>query len=304
MLLVTVDESSARYRQLVKEKDYKFSRVLQYLKTVKIINTEKEQEIEINKATLKVMKQVSPSIDKPDVVKYAVQDYLKKNPKKAEKIQNDELSKDDMDRLTVASILYRASGDLDKANRLSKLIPKKNVHTAVKKVSKQYEDDLLKKQPSVDLSTSIVIQEQDVPARVDGKTPEHIFDKRRIDFETNLRKDMTNAFRVLEGRDIPLKFDSISIKPKAQKPGELAQSDEAIVVIKLKDKKGRIQEVNLSIPRIDPDTGTFRVNGKRKCLINQIVLNPISFPKAYDSKFESSYSSFHIYSKRTKRLKY
>ena len=82
MLLVTVDESSARYRQLVKEKDYKFSRVLQYLKTVKIINTEKEQEIEINKATLKVMKQVSPSIDKPDVVKYAVQDYLKKNPKK------------------------------------------------------------------------------------------------------------------------------------------------------------------------------------------------------------------------------
>jgi len=304
MLLVIVDEGGARYRQLIKDKEYKFARVIQYLKTIKIVNSEEEQKVEINKATVSVMKTVSPEVEKPDGVKYAVNDYLKKNPKKAEAIQNDELSQDDIDRLTVASILYKANGDLEKSNRLAKQIPQKSIKTAVKKVSKQYQDDLLKKQPSVDLSESVVIQTQNVPQRVDGKTPEHIFDKRRVDFETNLRKDMTNAFKVLEGRDIPLKFDSISIKPKSQKPGELAQSDEAIVTIKLKDKKGRVQEVNIDIPRIDPNTGTFRVNGKKKCLINQIVLNPISFPKEYDSKFESSYSSFHIYSKRTKRLKY
>lgn len=304
LLLVTVDESSARYRSLVRDKDYKFPRVLQYLRRIKLVNTEEEQEIEINKATLSIMKKVSPQIDKPDVVKYAVKDYLSKYPDKAEAIQNDELSQDDIDRLTVASILFKANGDLDKANRLSKSIPKSNVRSAVKKVSKQYEDDLLKRQPSKNMSESVIVQSQNVPQRVDSKTPEHIFDKRRIDFETNLRKDMTNAFKVLENRDIPLKFDSITIKPKPQKAGELAKSDEAIVTIKLKDKKGKLQEVNIFIPRIDPDTGTFRVNGQRKCLINQIVLNPISFPKEYDSKFESSYSSFHIYSKRTKRLKY
>ncbi len=304
MLLVTVDENSAKYRQLIDSKDYKFSRVVQYLKTVKLINTEEEQKQEINQATIKVMKSVSTQLDKPAVVKQAVNNFLKKNPKKAEKIQNDELTDDEMSRLTVASILYGASGDLDKANRLSKKIPEKNIKTAVKKVSKQYEDDLLKKQASVDMSDSVVVQSQNVPQRVDGKTPEHIFDKRRIDFETNLRKDMTNAFKVLEGRDIPLKFDSITVKPKPQKVGELSQSDEVIVTIKLKDSRGKLQEVNLVFPRIDPETGTFRVNGKRKCLINQIVLNPISFPKEYDSKFESSYSRFHIYSKRTKRLKY
>ena len=304
LLFVTVDESQALYRSLIQDKTYKFSRVLPYLKKVKIVNTEEEQEIEINKATLKVMKMAPDGINKPDAVKYAVKDYLDKYPKKAEEIQNDEVSQEDVERLIAASILYKANGDLEKSNRLSKQIPQKNVKQAVKKVSKQYEDDLLKKQPSVVLNESVVVQNQNLPQRVDGKTPEHIFDKRRIDFETNLRKDMTNAFKVLEGRDIPLKFDSITIKPKPQKSGELAPSDEAIVTITLKDKRGRKHEVNLFIPRIDPDTGTFRVNGKRKCLINQIVLNPISFPKEYDSKFESSYSSFHIYSKRTKRLKY
>lgn len=304
MLLVLVDETSARFRQLIKDRDYKITRVIQYLKNIKVIGTEKEQEEEITQATLKVMKLVPTEIDKPSVVKSAIKDYLKKNPKKAEEIQNGELNTKDIGRLTFASILYKANGDLEKANRLSKKIPEKHLTVAVKKITKQYEDDLLIKQPSIDLSESVVIQTQNVPSRVDGKTPEHIFDKRKIDFETNLRKDMTNAFKVLENRDIPLKFDSISIKPKPQKAGELDQSDEAIVSIKLKDKSGKLQDVNIFIPRIDPNTGTFRVNGKRKCLINQIVLNPISFPKPYDSKFESSYSSFHIYSKRTIRLSY
>ena len=304
MLLVTVDDNSARYRQLIDDNNYKFPRVIQYLKTIKMTDTPEDKQIEINQATVKAMKMAPVGINKPDAVKYAVKDYLKKNPKKAEAIQNDELSQEDVDRLITASILYKANGNLEKSNRLAKQIPKSRIKSAVKKISKQYEDDLLKKQASVDMSESVVVQTQNVPQRVQGKTPEHIFDKRRIDFETNLRKDMTNAFKVLEGRDIPLTFESISVKSKPQKAGELAKSDQATVLIKLKDKRGRIQEVNIDIPRIDPNTGTFRVNGKRKCLINQIVLTPISFPKEYDSKFESSYSSFHIYSKRTKRLKY
>lgn len=302
MLFCVVDETAARYRLLISEKDYKFSRVLQYVKKVKIINTEEEHEEEVNKAALSIMKKVTPDIEKPEVVKQAVQGYLKKNPDMVDKV--DDLSSDDMKRLTVASILYGVSGDLDRANRLSKTIPIKNITKAVKKVSKQYEDDLLKKQKSEDLSESVITQTQNVPNRVENKTPEHIFEKRKIDFETNLRKDMSNAFKILEKRDIPLKFESISIKDKPQRAGEIEKTDESIVSIKLKDSVGNSQDVNITIPRIDPDTGTFRINGKRKCMINQIALNPISFPKEYDSKFESSYSSFHIYSKRTKKLKY
>ena len=304
LLLVLVGEGGARYRLLVSEKDYKFSRVLQYLKKVKLINTEEEEEDELKSSTNKVFAKVGPKVVNKSAVKAAVTSYLKKDKSAADKVANNELTDKEMDRLTVASILYRTSGDLDKAQRLSKSIPQKNIGKAVTNVSKQYKDDLLEPEPTVDLSNSVITQQSNVPSRIDHKSPGHIFDKRRIDFETNLRKDMTNAFKVLEHRDIPLKFDSITIKDKPQRAGEIYKTDEAVINIKLKDKFGKTHSVNMDIPKIDPDTGTFRVSGQRKCMINQIVLNPISFPKEYDSKFESSYSSFHIYSKRTKRLKY
>lgn len=302
LLFVTLDESSAHYRLLISDREYKFSRVLQYLRQVKTINTEEEQDEEVSNVTKTIIAKVAKHIEKPDVVKSAVTDYLKKKPEIVDKA--DTMSDEDLKRLTIASVLFGASGDLDKAERLSNKIPAKQITKAVSKVTKQYEDELLLKPKSENLSTSVVSQTQNIANVVDNKTPEHIFEKRKIDFETNLKKDMTNAFKVLENRDIPLSFVSISVKDRSQRAGEIQKTDESIVTMTLKDKHNKLQEVNIVIPKIDPSTGTFRINGQRKCLINQIVLNPISFPKPYDSKFESSYSSFHIYSKRTKKLKY
>ena len=304
LLLLVVDEEQVRYRKLIQERNYTFSRVLQYFRNIKMINTEEEQEEEVSNATLKVMNVVDKNLEKPSVIKGAINSFIAKDSKTAEELQNDELSSDDIHRLTIASILYSSSGDLSRAKSIASQIPAKNLLKATKSISKQYQDILLVKEKSINLSDSIVLQTQDVPSRINNKTPDHLFQKRKIDFETNLKNDMTNAFKILGERDIPLKFDSINIKDKPQKAGELQKSDEAIVLIKLKDGNNNFHNVEISIPKIDPDTGTFRVNGQRKCLINQIILNPISFPKEYDSKFESSYSSFHIYSKRTKRLNY
>ncbi|MHA1290979.1 MAG: hypothetical protein ACTSPB_26660, partial [Candidatus Thorarchaeota archaeon] len=58
------------------------------------------------------------------------------------------------------------------------------------------------------------------------------------------------------------------------------------------------------MPKIDPASGTFRIHGRRKCLINQMIQNPITFPKAHESKFESIYSLFRIYSKRGRKKSY
>jgi hypothetical protein len=190
LLLIVVGDTGARYRLLVKDQDYKFQRVVQYIKTIKPDDTEEDKEKEVVNATLKIMKHVASNIAKPDTVKYAVKDYLDKNPKMVEKIANDELSSEEMDKLTAASIFFRTSGDLSKANRLAKAIPSGKAKTAVQRISKQYEDDLLKKQPSENLSDFVYNQTEPLAEMVDNKTPEHIFDKRRIDFETNLRKDI------------------------------------------------------------------------------------------------------------------
>lgn len=304
LLLLNLDDSGARYRKLISDKTYNFSRIVHYLRQIKMVDTEEEEQEDVSQATMKVMQIISPDIEKTGVIKNAVRSFLAKNPDKTEKIQNDELTKNDIQRLTIASVFYGVSADIDKANRLAMQVPDKNLVQTTKNITKQYQDVLLDKSKSIEMSDDVIVNLQNTPDRIDNKTPEHIFQKRKIDFDTNLKSDMINAFKVLENRDISLKFKNIQIKEKPLKAGELQPSDEALVSITLIDKDNSEHKIDISIPRIDLDTGTFRVNGQRKCLINQIILNPISFPKPYDSKFESSYSSFHIYSKRTKRLNY
>jgi DNA-directed RNA polymerase beta subunit len=304
LILAIVDESGTRYRLIVKDKEFQFARTMAILRKIKPISTEEEKEKEVSQATNKIVSKVANKITGDQKVKAAVSGYLEKQPKTLEKITNDEVDKEEMDRLTVAAILYGAGGEMDRAKRLAKAIPKNKLSNAIKNVSRAFKDDLLDPSKPVDLSASVINQASDVATAVDKKTPERIFQKREIDFKTNLKKDMVNAFKVLENRDIALKFDSISVKDHPPKAGEINKSDKSRITIKLKDKKGNVQEVHIDIPKIDPETGTFRVNGQKKCLINQIIQNPITFPKEFDSKFESSYSSFHIYSKRTKMLKY
>jgi DNA-directed RNA polymerase beta subunit len=297
MLLALVGESSTRYRLLVKDRNYKFTRVVQYLRKIKMVGSDEEKEQDVKSAT--------NSFDEKDSkIKTAIQNYLNKNDKALEKVSNDELDGIEKDRLTIASILYKVTGDFLKSQRLANAISKSNVKTAVEKISSLYRDDLLTAEKAVSLSESYIIQGMNVGKAVQNKTPEHIFDKRRIDFETNLKKDMTNAFKVLQKGNVPIKFDSIKVTSKKARAGELKKSDVAIVSVTVTDASGGKQVIEFEIPEIEPNSGTFRVNGQRKCLINQIVLTPISFPKAYDSKFESSYSKFHIYSRRTKRLSY
>lgn len=301
MILALVDETSTRYRLLVKERNYKLSRVTQYIRKIKMISTDEEKEEEVDKATDSIEKTIP---EKDSKVKTAIQQYLNRNGEALEKVSNDELDDEDKNRLTIASILYRVTGDFSKAQKISRSIPSKNIKLATTRITKLYKDDLLTGEKAITLSSSYILQGMDLPKAVQNKTPEHIFDKRKIDFDTNLQKDMANAFKVLEKSNVPIKFENVKISKRKEKYGELKKSDVAIVSILVTDANGNKQNIEFEIPQIDPNSGTFRVNGQRKCLINQIVLTPISFPKPYDSKFESSYSKFHIYSRKTKRLSY
>ncbi len=306
MILTTVGDDSAGHRLLVKDKEYQFPRLLQYIKKVKIIDSEEEETAEVNQAAKQVMNKVSSELPVGTNAKIgnAIKSFLGKDKESLNKVTSGEANTDDMKRITVASVLNQASGDKSKAKRLAKAVPKNNLGPAVSAVTKQYSDQFLDKPPTKDLSISVLVQSLGVPKMIDNKSPEHIFSKRRIDFETNLKKDMINAFKILENKEIPLKFENIKIVDAPPKAGEIDKSDIAHILITLKDSFGKTQKVKIAIPKIDPKTGVFRVNGRKKCLINQIVLNPISFPKQHRSRFESSYSVFHIESKKMRRVSY
>ena len=300
MLLVITNESEARYRLLIKSGDYKFNRVYQLLKSIKMVNTEDERDEEINKASTDIMNKVGGNIDQKDhsKVKSAIKAFLSKDKNVLDKLITGKPSTSDKSRVAVASVLYGTNGEIDKAKRIANSVPQNKLTTAVKAVGKQYADNLLESKKSVTSTSSIFLQQADVPKLIDNKSPEHLFEKRKIDFEKNLKNDMINAFKTLERQDVPMKLESVEIETKPVRPGEIDKSDIARIVAVLIGKNKKKHKVRFNIPKIDPDSGVFRVNGKKKCLINQIVLTPISFPNKYEAKFESSYSIFRVYSKQ------
>ena len=302
LVLNTMSVSSARYRLLIKDRAIKFNRVNLFLKNIKVINTEDEVDDKVKVASDIVVKKITADIEPSNKPKFkqAVQKFLEKNPKTLEKTHNNEITDDDAKEIAIASALYRSTGDMVKARVTAKNIPDSKKSIGLKVIDKKYVDELLEPKKTEITSENLVIQLSNVAKAVDNKSPEHIFEKRKIDFETNLKKDIVNSFKVLETKNVPLKFKGIKVIKKPIRSGELAPSNISTIQVTLVDKFNRTHEVMLDVPNVAED-GTFKINGKKKCLINQLVLCPITFPKKFDSKFESSYSTFHIWSKRTKQ---
>jgi len=305
LILNTIGDATSRYRLLIKDRQFNFNRIHQFLKKIRLLDPEKEKEEQLVNATSAVMNRIDADIEPSNKSKIrdAIVRFFKRSPKSLEKASIDSIDDNEAQEIATASILFKANGDLYRARRTAKSIPTTNKKAALKVVDKRYSDELLKPHKTETLSDDVIVQVANIPKAVGNKSPEHIFEKRKIDFATNLKKDMTNSFRVLQSKEVPLKVASVKIIQKPSRSGELRKSDVSTIQVTLTDKFRRKHVVDIDIPNVGED-GTFYVNGKRKCLINQIVLCPISFPKPYDAKFESSYSTFHIWSKRTKREQY
>ena len=145
MMLVVLDEGSARFRVLIKDKDFKFQRIYNLLKNIKMVSTEEEKEEEVNKASSDIMKKVSDNIPSGEHgrVRSAIKSFLSRDEKSLERVSTGQINNQDRDRLAVASVLYGTSGEMDKAKRMANKVSAGKLNKAVKAVSKQYADNLL-----------------------------------------------------------------------------------------------------------------------------------------------------------------
>ena len=308
MMLVLIDESRSYHRLIVKNRKAELSRIIPILKRISPIDIKQEIDDDLYNASKNIVNKV---VDKKLVragnkskVQKAIVSYLKKNPKKLDKILSNDVSNEDVVDVATSSILQQATGNSARADKIVDRVPKNKKELALKAVDKNFTDQIIPPEKTMNTSENVVNQMMNIPNMIDNKSPEHLFKKRSIDFHINLKNDMRNSFNILESKEVPLKVDSLNIVDKKTKAGEIDKSDESILKVKLKDEFGNTHDIKIEIPKIDPSSGTFRINGQKKCLINQIILCPITFPKPYDSKFESSYSSFHIWSKKTKKMNY
>jgi DNA-directed RNA polymerase beta subunit len=306
MILNTIVDGESSYRLLVKDEEYKFPRILPYIKKLKGIQTGVEQQEDIDKASNIIMKSLDKNLTPQNKgkIRAAIDGYLENDPEEVQKIIAGDINVDDVKTIATTSILYGSSGDLDRSKNIANNIPKDSKMKALKAVDKSLAGDLLQPEKAQSLSTDETIKVYD-PVKITGnKVPNHVYKKRQVDFETNLKNDLTNSFKVLEDKEIPLKLVGFTVAPKSERPGEIMKSDINVATITLKDDYGNTHSIKMELPRIDPSTGVFRLNGEQKCLVNQIVQNPITFPKPGESRFESSYSVFRIYVKKLRRVKY
>ncbi len=132
LILCLITSSGPRYRLLVKDKSYKFDRVFTYLKNVKLGRFDEEEgesETDTDAAVDQVMNQISGKIKSSnhDNVKDALKSYIAKDKTTKEKILNNEVSPDGMSKIGTASILYKVSNNINKAKKITNLVPKKKL---------------------------------------------------------------------------------------------------------------------------------------------------------------------------------
>lgn len=308
VVFVLMNENKSYHRVLMMNQKFKLDRVITILKKISTVDIEKENEDEINKASNIIVNNVIDhnlvTSGSKNQIKTAVISYLTKSPEKINKILSKDINKSDVVDITAKSILHQTSGNKSRADTIVDRIPTNKKELALKVIDKNFTDDIIPTEKTNSTSGSVIVKSMDVPKMVDNKSPEHLFKKRAIDFQINLKKDMWNSFKILENKEVPLKIEALNVVDKRIRAGEIDKSDESILKVVLRDEFGNKHDISIELPRIDPDSGIFRINGQKKCLINQIILCPITFPKPYDAKFESSYSSFHIWSKKTKKMNY
>lgn len=325
-MYATIQGSAPKYRLLVKDNSYDFNRMFAFLRQAKNddINDEVDEgdenipdqpedrtlkqtaELAADKVVDTVIKHKETSLIKdPIKIKQVTANYLQKDKAELQKIvSGQDVNKNHAIKTVISSVLYGISGNLMNSKSITNKIAPETLPNALKKIDDEYTDNLLIQQTPVNKSTDEATSLYNIPKAVDNKYPGHLFQKRNIDFKINLKSDMKNAFSILSTKEIPLKVKSLYVSEKPSRTAELMKSDISTITVTLEDDDKKTHEVSIDIPRIDEKSGTFNVNGQRKCLVNQIILCPISFPKPHDSKFESSYSSFHLWSKQTKRFKY
>jgi len=303
-ILCLISNDKTYYRILIKDREFTFNRVKKFIKDIKEINIESEIEKDNEKDDIvkKVVSKISSKIDdkNKEILVDTITDFIDNNPEEAKEILNNKKSSSDdnaMD-LTSIAILVRNNNNVVKSKNMVQA-DRKSPSDKLKAIESKFVDEILVSPKANVDNDAAIYKNVKIAETVDNVSPSHIFEKRKRDFSENLEKDIKLSFKSLETKDVPLTVEKVKMTRLASEEWNMNKSDLSIINITLKDAKGRSHNLKIRIPNIGDD-GTFFINGKRKCIINQIIQLPIQFPKPFSAKFESSYSMFYIYSKHAK----
>lgn len=267
-------------------------RIKNFLMKIKTINPEVVKNDREDNIVTKTTEHISKNKEE---VQTAVKQYMKVD-KSFDGMDPNDIDSDD---ISAKAVVYNITGDVDKAKDIINKISTKEK----KKIIDDNSEQLLKKDKASTQSKNTIIKLSNVPKLVDNLVPTHILDKRKKDFDVNLKIDLNNIFKTLENKEVPFQVLNVEKKLVKSPSSELRPSLKDQYNIMLKGPRGKHHDVRIELPHLT-ENGTFLINGRQRVLINQLITYPIFFFKPFFGQLSTVYSSVTINSKQVKKGPY
>jgi hypothetical protein len=244
--------------------------------------------------------------EKDHNIAIAVRQYIMKLPfeKRSSIINSSNLNPESAKRLVVKASVYGMTKDLKKAERISKNITSQKLDSAIKKIKRDIAPTILKTDSYKNESRDPVYKKTNINSVNENKNPSAVMGKRHVDFSQSFESDLLKSFSILKRKDkFPLTISSFKKASVPVDPGDLEPTKMIRYSITLQDDNKQSHEVEIDIPEIQPD-GTFLVNGNKKYLVYQSVVDPIFFFKPGQAKLQTMYAPVATHWKETKHKSY
>lgn len=314
VLLALTSGGSTVYRLLSSpENSIPFTRLYNLLKSISPRKTDEIEEPEEAK-TDEVATNVTDTVeavsgemkeDDKSKVQTSIGKYLNDvEPEKKNELITTTVSAEEAEDIALKSILYNVSGDSIKSKFAINRIPPENKQRVLNQVKKDLLPDIVEHDKHKNRSNDPVYKKVDIQSVTENKNPSKILNKRKADFQNAFEKDLLKSFGLLiNKKDFPLKLISHKRERVPVDSGDLEPSKYIKYTFIMADEKGRKNEIVIRVPEIHSD-GTFLINGKKRYLIYQNILDPIYFIKPGEAKLETLYAASSIHHKHTKYKSY
>ena len=236
--------------------------------------------------------------------KKVVKRYLDTRPKLTSMLKSQPITPFTARKVMLASILSRNFRNDELMSKSIKKIQPENYLNAVDKLKRDIVPNLLKHDSYENESRGLVYNNANINAINDHKNPSAILNKRKVDFQKSLTRDLINSFMILgKNEKFPLKLINIQYSSVPIQPGDLQPSKFGQYKITLQDDLNKLHEIYIEVPEIQND-GTFLINGNKKYMMYQIVIDPIFFMKKNQGTLQTMYAPVTVFLKETKHKCY
>ena len=207
-------------------------------------------------------------------------------------------------KVMLASILSRNFRNDELMAKAVRKIQPENYLNAVNKLKNDIVPNLLKHDDYENEARQLVYNGADINSINDHKNPSAILNKRKVDFQKSLKRDLINSFLILgKNEKYPLKLIDLQYSSVPIQPGDLEPSKFGQYKAILQDDQKKIHEVIIEVPEIQDD-GTFLINGNKKFMMFQIIIDPIFFLKKNQGTLQTMYAPVTVILKETKHKAY